>query len=231
MLNSYYLDLIDWNDPDDPIRQLVIPNPAELGDWGRLDACDEMAVTRVPGLQHKYRDTALVLAVDTCVAYCRFCFRRRLFMRHNAEAARDLAPAWSYVRKHPGITDILLTGGDPLILSTPRLAEIVHRFTAIPHVRTIRIGSKTPSFAPYTVPLVRGWKLFDTARHRCSGLSRRVRFVMNRATGKIETVGVERKGIHLRYHRALDEADESRLMVARRDVRALWFDDLEVAGA
>lgn len=325
-VNDYYLGLIDWNDPADPIRRLVIPDPAELSDWGELDASDEAAYTVVRGLQHKYSDTALVLTAATCAAYCRYCFRKRLFMRHNEETARDLKPAFEYVAQHPEITDVLLTGGDPLVLSTDRLAPIVRRFAGIPHVRTIRIGSKTPAFnpyrllddeelqdlivqvtaggtalylmahfdhpreltdlacngilamrqaganvvnqcpivrgvnddaqvladlfeaatelgmpqyylfqgrptagnEPYQVPLVRSWQLFDAARRRCSGLSRCVRFVMSHANGKIEVLGVDDQHIYLRYHRARNEADESRIMVARRDDQACWFDELEL---
>ncbi|MCP4573921.1 MAG: 4Fe-4S cluster-binding domain-containing protein [bacterium] len=324
--NDYYLGLIDWNDPADPIRRLVIPDVAELNAWGELDVSDEAAYRAVRGLQHKYRDTALVLTAATCAAYCRYCFRKRLFMRHNDETAQDFGPASVYVAQHPEITDVLLSGGDPLVLSTARLAAIVRRFDRIPHVRTIRIGSKVPAFNPYrllrdealwdlvaqvtgrgttvylmahfdhpreltdmaragiramqragahvvnqcpivrgvnddaellaelfetttelgmpqyyvfqgrpaignesyVVPLVRGWRLFDAARRRCSGLSRRVRFAMSHASGKIEVLGVDDQHIYLRYHRARNAADESRIMVARRDDHANWFDDLEL---
>jgi len=151
-VNDYYLDLIDWNDPDDPIRRLVIPDPAELDDGhGRLDASNEAANTVVRGVQHKYRDTALVLTAATCAAYCRYCFRKRLFMRHNEETARDFTPAYDYIARHGEITDVLLTGGDPLVLSTRRLGPIMRRFAAMPHVRTIRVGSKMPAFYPFRI--------------------------------------------------------------------------------
>ena len=149
--NDYYLDLIDWRDPDDPIRRLIVPHEAELDDWGDLDASDEAAITVAPGVQHKYADTALVLAAATCAAYCRYCFRKRLFMRQNEEIPRDLKPAFAYVARHPEITDVLLTGGDPLVLSTDRLGPIMRRFAAMPHVGTIRIGSKMPAFNPQRI--------------------------------------------------------------------------------
>ena len=326
--NDYYLDLIDWNDPADPIRRLVIPDAAELNDWGQLDASNEAAVTVVPGVQHKYQDTALILTVATCAAYCRYCFRKRLFMRHNDEIVRDLTPAYDYVARHPEITDVLLTGGDPLILPTERLRPIIRRFAAMPHVGTIRIGSKIPAFnpqriaddaslhelidetvgtgtavylmahfdhpreiteeaqnaiwavqeagahvvnqcpmirgvndddevltelfeittalgmpqyyvfqgrptagnEPFEVPLVVAWQIFDRARRRCSGLSRRVRFAMSHSTGKIEVLGVDEAHIFLRYHRSKDPALESRIMICKRDDEAFWFDDLEVVG-
>ena len=78
--NDYYIKLIDWNDPNDPIRNLIIPNESELKDWGKLDASNEEAVTVVPGVQHKYTDTVLLLCNEVCGAYCRYCFRKRLFM-------------------------------------------------------------------------------------------------------------------------------------------------------
>ena len=81
--NTYYQDLIDWDDPDDPIRRIVVPLKGELENWGQLDASDEGSYTVVPGLEHKYSDTALLLANDSCGAYCRFCFRKRLFMDDN----------------------------------------------------------------------------------------------------------------------------------------------------
>ncbi|MCK5364499.1 MAG: KamA family radical SAM protein [Gammaproteobacteria bacterium] len=325
-VTDYYLNLIDWDDPKDPIRQLIIPRTEELADWGKIDASDEAANTPVRGLQHKYGDTALLLCNEVCGAYCRYCFRKRLFMRHNDETAQDFGPAAAYVAQHPEITDVLLSGGDPLVLSTDRLAAILRRFMRIPHVRTIRIGSKVPAFnpyrllqdeallnliaqvtgsgtavylmahfdhpreltdlacdgiqamqqagadvvnqcpivrgvnddaellaelfemttelgmpqyyvfqgrpvvgnEPYMVPLVRGWQLFDDARRRCSGLSRRVRFAMSHASGKIEVLGLDDRHMYLRYHRARKVADESRIMVARRDDRANWFDDLEL---
>lgn len=81
--NDYYLGLIDWSNPADPIRQLIIPREEELRDWGRLDASNECAVTVARGVQHKYRHTVLLLCNEVCGAYCRYCFRKRLFMVEN----------------------------------------------------------------------------------------------------------------------------------------------------
>ncbi len=142
--NDYYLGLIDWSDPDDPIRRLIVPHEEELCDWGQLDASNEAANTVIPGVQHKYRDTALLLAVEACGGYCRYCFRKRLFMRDNHEVTRDLDAGIDYVEEHPEITDVLLTGGDPLLLSTERLGIILTRLREIPHVRQIRIGTQDP---------------------------------------------------------------------------------------
>lgn len=149
--NDYYLNLIDWNDPDDPIRRLVIPDEAELNEWGRLDASYEELYTKAPGLEHKYRDTALLLCNDVCGAYCRFCFRKRLFMDGNDEVVKDVRPGLDYIRRHPEINNVLMTGGDPLILSTSRLEPIIAQLREIPHVKIIRLGSKMPAFNPHRI--------------------------------------------------------------------------------
>lgn len=149
--NSYYLDLIDWTDPNDPIRQLVIPRREELNDWGALDASNEASNYVVKGVQHKYRDTALVLVNSVCGAYCRYCFRKRLFMNDNDETIHDLSAAYEYIGQHTEITDVLLTGGDPLIMSTGKLRVILEKFAAMPHIKTIRIGSKMPAFNPFRI--------------------------------------------------------------------------------
>lgn len=149
--NDYYLRLVDWGAPDDPIRRLIVPSEGELTDFGSLDASNEAANTRLPGLQHKYRDTVLLLVTDQCGGFCRYCFRKRLFLQGSRETSRDISAAVDYIGRNPEITDVLVTGGDPLTLPTPRLREIVGSVLAIPHVRTMRIGSKMPAFNPYRI--------------------------------------------------------------------------------
>ena len=149
--NDYYLGLIDWDDPHDPIRQLIIPREEELTEWGKLDASNEESVTVARGVQHKYTDTVLLLCNEVCGAYCRYCFRKRLFMDENDEATNDVAEGLRYIADHPEVTNVLLTGGDPLLMSTRRLVEIFEALRAIPHVQIIRIGSKMPAFDPWRV--------------------------------------------------------------------------------
>lgn len=149
--NDYYQSLIDWNDPDDPIRRLVIPDTQELKVFGAWDASDEASYTVAPGLEHKYRDTALLLANNVCGAYCRFCFRKRLFTQENDEVVNDISEALTYIRHHPEINNVLLSGGDPLVLSTRRLEGIIRQLREIDHVQIIRIGSKMPAFDPYRI--------------------------------------------------------------------------------
>ncbi len=149
--NEYYLSLIDWSDPDDPIRRIVVPDETELEDWGCLDASSEADYTVVPGLEHKYRSTALMLVNDVCGSYCRFCFRKRLFMDGNDEVVKDVRAGLKYIRGHGEITNVLLSGGDPLIMSTSKLETILRRLRAIDHVQIIRIGTKMPVFNPYRI--------------------------------------------------------------------------------
>lgn len=149
--NEYYLGLVNWDDPHDPIKQLIIPREEELTDWGTLDASNEAAVTVDHGVQHKYPDTVLLLCNEVCGAYCRYCFRKRLFMNDNDEVTNDISAGLRYIEKHREVTNVLLTGGDPLLMSTRRLSEILGALRRIDHVRIIRIGSKMPAFDPWRV--------------------------------------------------------------------------------
>lgn len=149
--NDYYLGLIDWDDPDDPIRQLIIPRQEELNDWGQLDASNEQSVTVARGVQHKYTDTVLLLCNEVCGAYCRYCFRKRLFMNDNDEVTNDVSAGIEYIRNHPEVNNVLLTGGDPLLMSTRRIREILTALRTIDHVKIIRFGSKMPAFDPWRI--------------------------------------------------------------------------------
>ncbi|WP_127580387.1 KamA family radical SAM protein [Paenibacillus koleovorans] len=150
-VNDYYLGLIDWNDPDDPIRKLVIPNEEELLEYGRWDASDEDTNYVVPGCQHKYKSTALLLVSEVCGAYCRYCFRKRLFRNDVKESTADVEQGLDYIANHPEISNVLLTGGDSLILAASKLRSILHRLREIDHVRIIRLGSKIPVFNPMRI--------------------------------------------------------------------------------
>jgi KamA family protein len=147
--NDYYLGLIDWGDPADPIRQLIIPREEELNDWGELDPSNEQAITVARGVQHKYPHTVLLLCNEVCGAYCRYCFRKRLFMDENDEVTNDISEGLAYIAENPNVTNVLLTGGDPLLMSTRRLVEILDALRSIEHVEIIRIGSKLPAFDPW----------------------------------------------------------------------------------
>jgi KamA family protein len=149
--NDYYQSLIDWDDPEDPIRRIVIPDVQELDDWGQLDASDEESYTVAKGLEHKYDSTALLLVNEVCAAYCRFCFRKRLFMDENEEVTKDISEGLEYIRTHKEISNVLLTGGDPLIMSTSKLEPIIQQIREVDHVNIIRIGTKIPAFNPMRI--------------------------------------------------------------------------------
>ncbi len=147
--NDYYLSLIDWSDPHDPIRRLVIPHERELQEWGQLDASKESKITVRKGVQHKYGSTVLLLVNEVCGAFCRYCFRKRLFINGNDEVTYDITPGLEYIREHREVSNVLLTGGDPMILQTPKLRTILGALREIDHVKIIRIGTKMPAFNPF----------------------------------------------------------------------------------
>jgi len=165
-VSRYYASLIDWKDPDDPLRRIVMPETSELDSMLDIDASDEESNTVAHGLQHKYRPTALLLVNDVCSAYCRFCFRKRFTLAtlrtdhilppghdhsNEKETTFDIRSGIEYIAQHPEIDNVLITGGDPLTLSVGRLETIIRQVRAIPHVRAIRIGSKVPAFDPETI--------------------------------------------------------------------------------
>lgn len=325
--NDYYLGLIDWNDPDDPIRRMVIPTLSELEEFGTYDASDEASNTPLRGLQHKYADTALLLVTDQCAGFCRYCFRKRLFIAGNRETVRDVSAGLAYIEQHDEITDVLLTGGDALALPTSELEKILSAVNQIDHLHAIRLGSKMLAYdparvlgdeelqavmrqsaqsgkslylvchfdhpreltplaaealslvqslgvqclnqtpltagvnddagtlaellqactdlgcpqyyifqcrptvgnAPFAVPITRAFSVISDARSRVSGLSRRARYCMSHARGKIEVVGIDEQHVYARFHRAKDPADEGRMLVLERDDEAVWLDQLSPA--
>lgn len=149
--NDYYLSLIDWDDPHDPIRTIIIPSLRELDGWGRLDPSDEKTYSVMPGLEHKYHSTALLLVSNVCGGICRYCFRKRVFIHRQSEYLQDLPGAIDYLKEHQEITNVLLTGGDPLALNASKLEKIVRQLRDIEHIEIIRIGTKMPAFDPYCI--------------------------------------------------------------------------------
>ena len=150
-VTKHYASLIDWNDPDDPLRRIVVPSPAELDSRWVLDPSGEERYMKVRGLEHKYADTALLLVSSICDSLCRYCFRKRLFLPSNDEVENDLSQAIPYIAAHPEIRNAILSGGDPLTLSTRRLDEMLTQLCGIEHLQTIRIGSKALAFRPQRV--------------------------------------------------------------------------------
>lgn len=149
--NDYYLSLINWDDPNDPIRKAIIPSINELEEWGRLDPSDEGTYTVIPGLEHKYNSTALLLVSNACDGICRYCFRKRVFIDSHSECLKDLSTALKYIKQHREITNVLLTGGDPLVLNPSKLDDIIGQLRDIEHIQIIRIGTKVPAFNPHRI--------------------------------------------------------------------------------
>lgn len=149
--NEYYLSLIDWKDGHDPLKRIVLPDFPELSHGGSPDPSSEKTYTKKPGLQHKYDQTGLLLLTDTCAGICRFCFRKRLFIPCERETVKDVSENIGYIREHTEITNVLLTGGDPLMLDTRQLEPVLRQLREIPHVNVIRIGSKMLAYNPYRI--------------------------------------------------------------------------------
>lgn len=153
-ITPYFFNLIDPNDVHDPIRRQVVPRveetrtaPDEL-----LDPVGEEGTSPVPGIVHRYPDRVLFLVTDRCAAYCRYCTRSRLVS--NAQDYNfhpEYESGLRYIRENPQIRDVLLSGGDPLLLSDQKLDHLLGELRAIPHVEFIRIGSRIPVFLPQRI--------------------------------------------------------------------------------
>lgn len=153
-ITPYFLSLIDPNDPNDPIRKQAVPTANELykSIADQVDPLHEDADSPVPGLTHRYPDRVLFLITDQCSMYCRHCTRRRF--AGNSDCAMPLEQidkAIDYIAKTPVIRDVLLSGGDALLVSDERLEYIIKKLRAIPHVEIIRIGSRTPVVMPQRI--------------------------------------------------------------------------------
>ena len=153
-VTPYYLSLIDPDDPHDPVRKQAIPMAAELyhAPEDDHDPLHEDKDAPVKGLTHRYPDRVLMLITDQCSMYCRHCTRRRFAGQRDAAApAEEIERSIRYVAEHPEVRDVLLSGGDPLMLSDDRLESIIIRLREIPHVEIIRIGTRIPVVMPQRV--------------------------------------------------------------------------------
>jgi lysine 2,3-aminomutase len=153
-ISPYYLSLIDPEHPYCPVRMQAIPTRAESQvHRGELrDPLGEDPHRPIPALIHKYPDRVLLLALDSCSVYCRHCTRRRITKGGEVELSREeLRRAVDYVRGHPEVRDVLISGGDPFLLSEARLEELLQPLHEIPHVEMIRIGTRVPVCLPMRV--------------------------------------------------------------------------------
>ena len=153
-ITPHFFNLIDREDPNCPIRRQVIPREEEMriGPEETLDPDGEDEHSPVEGIVHRYPDRVLFLATDRCAAYCRYCTRSRLVSNaqdYNFHPA--LEQGLAYIEKNQGVRDVLLSGGDPLLLSDRKLDYLLGRLRAIPHVEFVRIGSRIPIFLPQRI--------------------------------------------------------------------------------
>ncbi|MDP9121629.1 MAG: KamA family radical SAM protein [Acidobacteriota bacterium] len=153
-VTPHFATLIDPEDPACPIRRQVVPVENEMvvsaGDM--TDPCGEDGSSVVEGLVHRYPDRVLLLVLDTCASYCRYCTRSRLVSQGELDPlGRRLEAALAYLESHTEIRDVLLSGGDPLLMSDATLDKLLTRLRQIPHLEFLRIGTRIPSFLPQRI--------------------------------------------------------------------------------
>ncbi|ACP27334.1 lysine 2,3-aminomutase YodO family protein [Sinorhizobium fredii NGR234] len=148
-------NLIDRTDPQDPISRQFVPDAAELTltPEERADPIGDGAHSPVSGIVHRYPDRVLLKAVHVCPVYCRFCFRREMVGPQGLGTLTpsELDAAIAYISEHPEIWEVILTGGDPLVLSPRRLQEILERLDAIAHVKVVRFHTRVPVVEPHRI--------------------------------------------------------------------------------
>jgi lysine 2,3-aminomutase len=149
-INPYYLSLIRY--PGDPIWRQCVPDKAELEDFDAAeDPLMEDAMSPVPNITHRYPNRALFLVTSQCGLYCRFCTRKRKVGDYEKISMKGLESAFKYLEEHSEIRDVILSGGDPLMLTDAMLEKILQRIRKIPHIEIIRIGSKMPCVLPHRI--------------------------------------------------------------------------------
>jgi len=147
-VTKYYLSLINKNDKNDSIRKLIIPSKGELDLSGSYDTGNEKQNTKKVGLQHKYGQTALILATNRCAAYCRHCFRKRLVGLPSKEIIERFDDSVNYIKEHEEITNVLISGGDPFVLPNNLIREFLEKLSPIKHLDFIRFGTRIPVVFP-----------------------------------------------------------------------------------
>ena len=153
-ITPYYLSLINLEDPHDPIRRQAIPTDHELyqSPADLLDPLHEDTDSPVKGLTHRYPDRVLLLVTDMCSMYCRHCTRRRFAGQTDQSVPLEqIDKCIEYVREHEEVRDVLISGGDPLVMQNDRLEYVISRLRAIDHVEIVRIGSRTPVVMPQRI--------------------------------------------------------------------------------
>lgn len=149
-INPYYLSLIRY--PGDPIWLQCVPDVKELEDIsGYEDPLREDAMSPVPNITHRYPDRVLFLTTSQCGMYCRFCTRKRKVGNSEKISMKQLESAFKYLEEHTEVRDVIMSGGDPLMLTDTMLEKILKRLRQIPHIEIIRIGTKMPCVLPHRI--------------------------------------------------------------------------------
>ena len=152
-ITPYYLSLMDLSNPNDPIRMQAVPSTLEMaGGMGHEDPLAEERDSVVPGLVHRYPDRVLMVLTDICAMLCRHCTRKREWQHggwiHTPEQVERML---DYIRRHTEVRDVIISGGDPLTLSTHQLEKVLSALRKIPHVEIIRIGTRFPVVLPQRI--------------------------------------------------------------------------------
>jgi lysine 2,3-aminomutase len=153
-VTPYFISLIDPNDPDDPTRRQIIPRSEEMQSFTAMmeDSLAEDRHSPVPGLVHRYPDRVLMLVTTQCASYCRYCTRSRIVGDPGQTFSQaDFDLQIEYLKRTPQVRDVLLSGGDPLVLAPKILEQILTRLREIPHIEIVRIGSRVPVFMPMRI--------------------------------------------------------------------------------
>lgn len=149
LIPKYYLSLIDWNDPADPLAKMVVTSSLEsdVKEYEMDDPIGDRAYEAVPGVIHRHRDRCLLMVTNVCAVHCRFCFRKNLLDENRADFEKSI----EYIRNHEEIWEVVLSGGDPFMFTDHFMDLVIGKLREIPHVKMIRFHTRTPIVYPARV--------------------------------------------------------------------------------
>ena len=150
-ITRYYMSLINKEDPNDPIMKMIIPSACELDQEGSYDTSGELSNTVTDGLQHKYKNTALITITNQCATYCRYCFRKRMVGLPDEQVKLKIHEVAKYIQENPSINNALISGGDPFVLDNDMISFILDELGDINSLDFIRFGSKIPVVFPQRI--------------------------------------------------------------------------------
>lgn len=150
-ITPYYLSLINFDDPNDPIKKMCIPSIEETDMNGSFDTSGEADNTIITGMQHKYKQTVIILSTNHCAMYCRHCFRKRLVGLSDEEIAKHFEEMLEYIKNHEEISNVLISGGDSLLNSNKKIEKFLQQLCDIPHIDLIRFGTRMPVVYPQRI--------------------------------------------------------------------------------